>query len=183
MNESEDHAPPGPGRDVETSQEPSLSPGSPSQIELRWAGFWTRVVAFLIDLIILTFLYLVLALIGSSAMGISLKAIHLETPSEELVLFLLNLYLLVWLFLYCAYFILFLGYGGQTPGKRLLGIKVIRKDHLPLTWRDAIIRTLGYFISGFLLFGMGFLIIASHPQKRGLHDLIAGTLVIYDPQI
>jgi len=167
------------------SDEPvPIPPGSPQtgppQINVRWAGFWARGVAFLIDLIILDLLFLILALTGSFAMGISLRSIHLEIPSEELVLFLLGLYLLIWFFLNSAYFIFFLGYGGQTPGKMLLRIRVLKKDQQPLTWGRAVLRTLGYLISGFLLLGIGFLMIAFHPQKRGLHDLIAGTLVIHE---
>jgi len=171
-------------RRVASDEPVPIPPGSPQteppQINVRWAGFWARGVAFLIDLIILDLLFLILALTGSFAMGISLRSIHLEIPSEELVLFLLGLYLLIWFLLNSAYFIFFLGYGGQTPGKMLLRIRVLKKDQQPLTWGRAVLRTLGYLISGFLLLGIGFLMIAFHPQKRGLHDLISGTLVIHE---
>ena len=180
INESEGQALPVRARGVGASEDPSPIPHGPPQINVRWAGFWARGVAFLIDLIILDLLFLILALTGSFAMGISLRSIHLEIPSEELVLFLLGLYLLIWFFLNSAYFIFFLGYGGQTPGKMLLRIRVLKKDQQPLTWGRAVLRTLGYLISGFLLLGIGFLMIAFHPQKRGVHDLIAGTLVIHE---
>lgn len=144
------------------------------------AGFFMRGVAFGIDLVILDFLFLILGFVGSSAMGISLKSMHLETPSEEMVQFLLSFYLLIWMMLFCTYFIFFMAFGGQTPGKMLLRIRVLTKDQQPLTLGKAVLRTLGYFISGSLLLGLGFLMIIFHPQKRAFHDLLAGTVVIKD---
>jgi len=163
-----------------TVQEQAIRDVRNQDIQLKWAGFLIRGIAFFIDMIILDFLFLILGFVGGSAMGISLKSMHLETPSEELVRFLLGLYLLVWILLFCTYFIFFMAFGGQTPGKMFLRIRVLTKDQQPLTPGRAMLRTLGYFISGSLLLGLGFLMIIFHPQKRALHDLLAGTVVIKD---
>ncbi len=149
-------------------------------MKFLWAGFFIRGMAFFVDLITLNSLFLVLVLVGHSAMKIGLKGLHLESPSEELMQFLIGIYPSVGFFLFFAYFTFFMAYGGQTPAKMLLKIRVLTKDQQPLTWRKAILRTFGYFISGFLLLGLGFLVVIFHPQKRAFHDLIAGTLVMKD---
>lgn len=151
-----------------------------AQTSSSWAGFWIRAMAFVLDLAILGFLYLILLFIGNAAMGLGLKTIFLDSPSEELLGFMANLYAMLWLFLFHVYFIFFLIYGGQTPGKMLFGVRVVTKGHQPLSWREAILRTMGYSISGLLLLGLGFLVILFHPKKRALHDLIASTFVVRD---
>ena len=150
-------------------------------MQVRWVGFWSRSVAFILDLFILNILYLVLALVGAWAVGIGLRAVHLESPSTDLVHFLIGLYLWVWFLLFLSYFIFFLACGGQTPAKMILKLRVMREDQQPVSWQRALLRTLGYLLSGPLLIGLGFVIIAFHPRKMALHDLIAGTMVVHDP--
>jgi uncharacterized RDD family membrane protein YckC len=67
---------------------------------------------------------------------------------------------------------------GTTPGKRLLGLYVCPVGGSPgIGLGKALLRYLGYFLSAALL-GMGFLLVAFSREKRGLHDLIAGTAVV-----
>jgi uncharacterized RDD family membrane protein YckC len=78
----------------------------------------------------------------------------------------------------CAlYFVLFWGGRGTTPGKSLLGL-VIKTDagETPIGYSRALLRLLGYAVSGALL-GAGFLLILVSEDRRGLHDRIAGTRV------
>ncbi len=49
----------------------------------------------------------------------------------------------------------------------------------PLGFGGALIRLLGYMLSS-LIFCIGYLMVAFTDRKRGLHDMIAGTVVIYD---
>ncbi|ADN08839.1 RDD family protein [Sulfurimonas autotrophica] len=71
---------------------------------------------------------------------------------------------------------------GATPGKKFLHVKIVDahtgKD---ITNKQAFTRSLAY-IPSLLLFGIGFLMVAFRQDKRGLHDLIAGTAVIYDEE-
>ena len=78
------------------------------------------------------------------------------------------------------YFLVFLSIFSTTPGKALLGLKVIaaKKIDKMKVWR-AIGRTLSYGVS-FLTGGLGFLFIAFDKKKQGFHDKLAGTLVIRD---
>ncbi|WP_457749507.1 RDD family protein [Sulfurimonas sp.] len=71
---------------------------------------------------------------------------------------------------------------GATPGKKFLHIKIVdAKTFKDITNKQAITRSLAY-IPSILSFGIGFLMIAFRKDKRGLHDLIAGTAVIYDEE-
>ena len=69
---------------------------------------------------------------------------------------------------------------GATPGKKFVHVKIVdAKTFEDITNKQAITRSLAY-IPSILSFGIGFLMIAFRKDKRGLHDLIAGTAVIYD---
>ena len=71
---------------------------------------------------------------------------------------------------------------GATPGKKFVHIKIVdAKTHKDISNKEAITRSLGY-IPSTLLFGIGFLMIAFRKDKRALHDLLAGTAVIYDEE-
>jgi uncharacterized RDD family membrane protein YckC len=71
-------------------------------------------------------------------------------------------------------------WGGTTPGKRLVGIKIVDAKTLQdISNKQAITRSLGY-IPSTLLFGIGFLMVLFRKDKRALHDLLADTLVIYN---
>jgi hypothetical protein len=76
------------------------------------------------------------------------------------------------------YFTTFLAMGkGQTPGKRLMGIRVIRLDAKPVTWLMAFERFGGYFASASTGL-LGFLQIFWDRNRQALHDKVAETVVI-----
>ena len=67
---------------------------------------------------------------------------------------------------------------GQTIGKKMMNIKVIKRDGSELGIWDAILRSIfGYAFSG-LSFGIGFLWASYDKQAQGWHDMIADTIVI-----
>ena len=71
-------------------------------------------------------------------------------------------------------------WGGTTPGKRMVGIKIVDVKTLKdITNKQAITRSLGY-IASTLPFGIGFLMVLFRKDKRALHDLLADTVVIYE---
>jgi len=67
---------------------------------------------------------------------------------------------------------------GQTVGKMLTGIKVFTTRDGPVTYKLSLLRCLGKLIN-LLTLGFGFFLVAFNKDKRGLHDLIATTKVIY----
>ncbi len=81
----------------------------------------------------------------------------------------------VWAFVYFAYS---WAASGRTAGMALFGVRVVRDDGTNASGRRAVMRTLALPLS-FLLLGLGFVGILLGDQRRALHDVIAGTAVIY----
>ena len=68
--------------------------------------------------------------------------------------------------------------GGRTLGMALFGLRLVQKDGQPVTGRWAVLRALALHISlSFLLIGAVWILVQR--QRRALHDLIAGTAVVY----
>lgn len=82
----------------------------------------------------------------------------------------------VWAFLYMYVSLLI---AGRTPGKGIIGLRVVNADGSPLAPRRALWRTLAYPLSA-LLAGLGFALLLVQREHRTLHDLIARTAVVYD---
>ena len=158
--------------DLEADRAPARSAERLAADALPKAGFWIRLVAALLDTIIVFILQFLLgsllALAGFASLGFAG-----ETAG--------NLALLVQLFAYAlgfAYYVVFTGYCGQTPGKMALRIKVIRRDGSPIGYGRAAFREIpAKFIAG-IIFGIGYLMVAFDEQKQGLHDRMADTYVI-----
>jgi uncharacterized RDD family membrane protein YckC len=72
-----------------------------------------------------------------------------------------------------------LAIAGRTPGKGIIGLRVVNADGSPLAARRALLRTLAFPLSA-LLAGLGFALLLVQREHRALHDLIAGTAVVYD---
>ena len=147
----------------------------------QYGGFWRRLVAFLIDKVILYFVSLILLLIGLLALGLKGDMLGrvLASPADltnGMGVFAL-LYLTASLLAGMTYFTWFHGIVGRTPGKMLLGLRVIQASGDPITPGIAFLRWVGYLISG-PLFCLGFLWVAFDGRKQGWHDKIAATLVI-----
>jgi uncharacterized RDD family membrane protein YckC len=66
---------------------------------------------------------------------------------------------------------------GQTPGKSVVNIKVIKTSGAPLASGDVIMRLIGYWVSG-ICFGLGFLWASWDSKSQGWHDKIANTYVV-----
>ncbi len=140
--------------------------------ELPKAGFWLRLVATMIDMIIVLVLQLVLgAALGFS--GVTILGANNAAAS--------HLYLLVELFTYVvsfAYYIVFTGYCGQTPGKMALRLKVIRCNGEAIGYGRAAFREIPAKFIAAIPLCIGYLMIVFDRQKQGLHDHMAKTYVI-----
>jgi uncharacterized RDD family membrane protein YckC len=128
---------------------------------LRYAGFWLRLLAALIDSIVLIPVDCIFYLFDRSAANIAYS--------------LLANQVVMWL-----YFAIFESQGWQgTPGKYFLKIKVTDLSGNRISFARATARYFSKFFSTIIL-GIGYLMIAFTKRKQGLHDLIAETLVIKD---
>jgi uncharacterized RDD family membrane protein YckC len=152
----------------------------------KFAGFWRRLVAYLIDSTIITIVFFILFMIAMMAFlfgSISgnssewFAALIDPTRASSILIF-------IWIFyaaMSIAYFTYFHGTTGRTPGKMLLGLQVLCADGTPLSFGIAFLRAVGYLISG-ALFNIGFIWAAFDKRKQGWHDKIAGTIVIIREQ-
>lgn len=134
------------------------------ELTLRPAGPVPRALAWALDMALRLVLYLallmVLAPFGGPGMGI----------------FLVALFLLEWL-----YPVLFeVLWRGQTPGKRALGLRVLRLDGTPVGWGPSLLRSL-LMAADFLpaAYAAGLASMLLERDSRRLGDLAAGTLVVY----
>jgi len=67
---------------------------------------------------------------------------------------------------------------GQTPGKRIMGLRVVKMDGSPIRDIDALIRATGYYVNTMFMM-IGWIWALFDSNHRGWHDLFAGTLVIH----
>jgi len=149
----------------------------------RYGGFWRRLFAFFIDQIILYFVSLILFLIGLLAQGLRGEKMGCMLASPEGLMQGMGsvalIYMAACILASMAYYTWFHGTGGRTPGKMLLGLRVIQASGDPITPGLAFLRWVGYFFSTIPFF-LGFLWIAFDCRKQGWHDRIAATLVIFE---
>ena len=83
--------------------------------------------------------------------------------------------LVAWQFVYFAYP---WAVSGKSFGMAVLGLRVVKASGAPAGPRQAVIRTLTLPLS-FLIFGLGLVGIVVGRERRALHDLFAGTAVVY----
>ncbi|MDT8441607.1 MAG: RDD family protein [Desulfuromonadales bacterium] len=141
------------------------------QTERAYAGFWLRLVAYLLDSFIIGAVQLILTVALTLTIG-ALGSLDGQGGATSMIVSLFGVVLGL------GYAVFFTGYCGQTPGKMALRIKVIHVDGSPVSYGRAALREIpAKFISGILL-GIGYLMIAFDDKKQGLHDRIANTYVI-----
>jgi len=75
------------------------------------------------------------------------------------------------------------GFTGMTLGKWATGLRIERNDGAPVGIGRAALRHLVGYPLSFALLGLGFLIAAVSVHGRGLHDMIAGTIVVREGSI
>ncbi len=139
------------------------------------AGFWVRLLAYIIDSIVLAVAGGILSFATGLGVGIGAIITGSMDESTEMITGIFGLIINITLSL--IYYVAFVGARGQTPGKMALGLKIIRTSGEEMTYGRAFLRWIGYWAS-FLTIGIGFLMIAFSREKQGLHDKIAGTYVV-----
>ncbi|HAB17693.1 MAG TPA: RDD family protein [Verrucomicrobiota bacterium] len=161
---------------------PPVAPGAPATVIVPVAaGFFVRLGAHLIDWFILTSLVTLITLPWAESLTALQKEALAEAqavaPNYDILMKFLLLALAINLPIGCAYQTFFNGRFGATPGKQLLGLRIVREDGSRLGYGRAALRFAAELVT-MMTFGAGYLLIAIHPEKRALHDLLAGTKVI-----
>lgn len=141
----------------------------------RNAGFWFRVLALFIDTFLCqiasVFLVLPMAFALGASMAGSATLHEIELAGESLGMVLGIVIQWLWFTIPES------SKWQASPGKKLLGLKVTDENGNRIGFGRANGRYWSKILSG-LLFGFGFLMVAFTQKKQGLHDKIAGTLVI-----
>jgi uncharacterized RDD family membrane protein YckC len=148
--------------------------------EEHFAGFWRRAVAYGIDKTILQIFYVILLVAGLLIQGGNQPdwyEMDMDLSDRFPDMGVIWIYYLIALFLDMVYFTWFHGSVGQTPGKMLLGLRVVQATGEPMTFGHAFLRWTGYLISKLAVY-LGFIWIAFDRRKQGWHDKIAGTVVV-----
>lgn len=145
-------------------------------VEPRYAGFWIRFLASIIDSAILSFgIGLILGVAITLAMVLS-------GPGEDLSLSGLFVLLCAYALIIAgsiSYHVLLTKKYGATLGKMVLGLVVVTESGQPLSWGDVVLReVLGKIVSGFF-FDLGYIMAGFTERKQALHDYIAHTYVTY----
>lgn len=144
---------------------------SPEQT-ITVVGFGRRLIATLTDGVLLVAFSFIVAF----AIGFVGIFIQMFNPNDPLPLS--QLIVISGIILSVIYYVGYWSKSGQTIGKTLLGIKVVGKDGGRLSGGKALLRYIGYIVSGIAL-SLGFLWIAFDRKRQGWHDKIAGTYVVY----
>jgi uncharacterized RDD family membrane protein YckC len=136
---------------AQSAAEPAASPvppPAPAAITAPRAGFWIRMGALMIDIVLISVIVGILDLSGET--------------------FIVAL---------AAYGALMWKLKSTTIGGLVCGLKVVRRDGGEINWDTAIVRALGCFLS-MVVAGLGFLWIVFDEDRQAWHDKIAGTLVV-----
>jgi uncharacterized RDD family membrane protein YckC len=147
------------------------------------AGFFSRLISFMIDL----FLLVILGLMSGMVIFLVLRFFRFK-QILDFVKSLLGVQdqigqfiglISPFLFLVVlVYFVFFWSFVGYTPGKALLGLRIVRQDGRGLSAGRALLRYLGYWVSAIPLF-LGFIWILIDRKHEGWHDKLANTHVVY----
>jgi uncharacterized RDD family membrane protein YckC len=137
----------------------------------HYAGSVSRFVAYVIDLAVSTAVFtLALAAISYAVQIVGGRSVSWHRSNTVVAIIFV-----AWQFVYFGYS---WAMSGRTFGMAVLGIRVVRADGAAVAPRQGVVRAVVFPLS-FLLCGLGFLGILVQREHRALHDLIAGTAVIY----
>jgi len=151
-------------------------------LEFELAGLGSRFLAYVIDtfiegilLFVLTYIVGILATVG----GLAFKNVTYDNSWTTVVL-VFGVFII-----YECYFIFFETYWrGQTPGKRVMSLRVIKEGGYPIRFFDAVVRNILRVVDMmpplwfFPSYGLGSFVLMNNRQSKRLGDFVAGTLVI-----
>lgn len=156
----------------------SLRLETPEQIEIRYdvARLGSRFIAAMWDTLAILLLQIMLLLAGALVRRLAEQGGLFLDNAWIAVLVLLG-FILFW-----GYYVLFeLIWSGQTPGKRLAGIRTVRANGYPIGFAESAIRNLVRIID-FLpgTYGIGTVVMFADMRSRRLGDFAAGTMVVHE---
>ncbi|RLA73170.1 MAG: hypothetical protein DRG24_00975 [Epsilonproteobacteria bacterium] len=168
-------------RDIKKNSTVSTTQNSTQKTEVRYAGFWSRVMGITTDIFIIGLPISILMMIlfghdqmeSAGALDVLMHTEAAQTNAPNPIASILQI--ILWM----AITVTLWHRTGQSPGMKMAQIKIIDAKTLKAaSLSKLIIRFVGYLISTISL--IGFFIGLFRKDKRALHDLISGTAVIYE---
>ena len=131
-----------------------------------YAGFWTRFISYLIDMIVI---YAISSLLNTISFGLLNKVLDFPILGEESLSYVIVMF---------TYFISMTYFFSQTLGKMIMKIKIETNRGDKLNFADVVYRELvGRLLTIFLVY-IPYLAVVFTNKKKGLHDYIADTVVV-----
>jgi uncharacterized RDD family membrane protein YckC len=146
------------------------------QINLKMAGFWPRLAAFIVDLLVLFVVagvLAILAVIFSNQVPQHPQGLDYVTGALWILLTLMSAGGVLGLIL--LYFPVLEARFGQTAGKRLLRLRVLKENGLPIGYKEAFLRRLSFY---FEILPVDALFIPFTERKQRAFDIVARTVVV-----
>jgi len=151
----------------------------------EYAGFLSRAAAYITDLVIIAIILSIANWFVTAGMNYFTRIdIRACPPLQPLTISTLTCGFVYWSMLLFTilftpiYYFFFWILSGQTPGKYLFGLCIVRMNGQGMNFLTCLIRFLGYQLD-ILFLGLGFLNILINDQRQGWHDKLARTCVVY----
>jgi uncharacterized RDD family membrane protein YckC len=154
-----------------TTSEAAATP----QDQPRYIGLVTRGVAFALDAVVID----LVALIVGFASALILSLLHLPKEVKAVLAVIGAASYFLWTL---AYFVGFWSATGQTPGNRVMQIRVLSASGERLKTRRAVVRFVGLILAALPLFA-GYVVILFNRRRRGFQDYLARSVVVDAPQL
>jgi uncharacterized RDD family membrane protein YckC len=141
----------------------------------QYVGLATRAVAFVIDLLVID----VVAVVVAAAVALIASVFYFPKELQTILKWIgLGVYVL-WLF---GYFVTFWSATGQTPGDRLMQIRVVTAAGGRIKPGRGVVRTIGLVLAALPVFA-GYVPVIFDRKRRGFQDRLAGSVVIEAPDL
>jgi uncharacterized RDD family membrane protein YckC len=152
---------------------------TPERVSLQYdiAGIGSRGAAAIIDTVVQV-VSLIVLFFGLSATALVSAVFGIR--GDAVGVLVVGLFVLALFVVTAGYFMLFeIVWNGQTPGKRLVGVRVIRENGYPIRPVDAVIRNLVRIVDWLpATYGIGVLTMLLNTRSKRLGDFAAGTIVV-----
>ncbi|OPY30028.1 MAG: RDD family protein [Methanocella sp. PtaU1.Bin125] len=156
---------------------------------LRRAGFWSRLVAFVIDnlaifalsMIVMAPLFGLMLLMGMPMQDEAANQAWFDSLSLTgavtfgIVAFAAAVSVMVVIF---GYYIVLEGHFGYTPGKYVMGLRVLQTDGTKIGYKEAILRNLSKYINNLIVIDTLIMLVFFYREKQRGFDRIANTMVV-----
>ncbi|AKJ04886.1 putative RDD family membrane protein YckC [Archangium gephyra] len=166
---------------MDSAPSPSLDVATPERVSLSLpvAGIGYRCLAYLADLFIL-FVFWVIAYFTFTLLVSDVIGFFQGLSGLAQTLLVVGVFATQWVYWTAAEVLM----DGQTPGKRLVGIRVVRVDGSPVGVLESAVRNLVRVVDSLpLVYAVGVLSVLLTRQHRRLGDLLAGTLLVREERI